>query len=450
MDEEETMTTTRRRVTGQLIPDAKRQEVIRLVEEGQLSGNEIAERVGVSRGKTQEIINTWKAVQQARHGQAPEAKTEEVLLGYIDLSGKTQARMHLDRETLDEYAERLLAGDRFPPVDLYYDGQRYHIADGHHRCHAAKKVGRTTITAIVRFGGRREALLHACSANATNGLRRSNADKRRSVFLLLQDEWWQTWSDGEIARHCGVSQPFVSKLRRERSQNGYEEYYEVDESRLVRRGRSTYAMDISRIGSCATPTTGQAPEVPQVTLPPTPGEAVDAPIDDEEVELPAFLCGDDWSPRERRHAYARYRALPADLQPTVAALLNQYGICVPDCCTMLEHITTMDETQRQELVRLQTSADAYERSCAITFALDRPPPPHPCVMLLYDVRRELADQSRRLAGAAARYPDLPGVAEVTAFGARLAAVAHDADALIDTLPRRTAGAAPAEEPPHGV
>jgi hypothetical protein len=162
-------------------------------------------------------------------------------------------------------------------------------------------------------------------------------------------------------------------------------------------------------------------------------DAVDADDDEEEVGLPAFLCGDDWSPRERRHAYALYLALPQELQPTVAALLNQPGICVPDRITMLEHIAAMDELQRKELVRLQTSADAYERNCAITFALNRPPPPHPRIMLLYEARRELMAVSRRVEHAAARYPDLPGAAEVAARSARIAAEAHEIEALIDTL-----------------
>jgi hypothetical protein len=151
------------------------------------------------------------------------------------------------------------------------------------------------------------------------------------------------------------------------------------------------------------------------------------------VELPAFLCGEGWTRRERAHAYALYLGLPAALQPTVAALLGQPGICVPDVGTMLEHITAMDEPQRAELVRLQTSADAYERGCAITMALKQPPPPHPRIMLLHEVRRDLMALSRRVEHAAARYPDLPGAAEVAAFGARLAERANDIDALIEQL-----------------
>jgi hypothetical protein len=52
-------------------------------------------------------------------------------------------------------------------------------------------------------------------ANATHGLRRTNADKRRAALTLLQDEEWQRWSNREIARQCGVTHTFVAKLRRE-------------------------------------------------------------------------------------------------------------------------------------------------------------------------------------------------------------------------------------------
>jgi hypothetical protein len=132
---------------------------------------------------------------------------------------------------------------------------------------------------------------------------------------------------------------------------------------------------------------------------PEPDDEEEEDVDDEAdegVELPAFLCGEDWTLRERAQAYALYLGLPADLQPTVAALLGQPGICAPDIRLMLEQITRMDEPQRQELARLQASADAYERSCAITMALNRPPPPHPRVMLLYEARRELMALSRRV------------------------------------------------------
>ena len=43
---------------------------------------------------------------------------------------------------------------------------------------------------------------------------RSNAEKREAVLKILRDPNWSQWSDGMIARHLGVSQPFVGNVRR--------------------------------------------------------------------------------------------------------------------------------------------------------------------------------------------------------------------------------------------
>ena len=51
--------------------------------------------------------------------------------------------------------------------------------------------------------------LHSVGANATHGLRRSNADKRRAVVLLLEDE---EWSSGQTRRSPGNA-PFITSCR---------------------------------------------------------------------------------------------------------------------------------------------------------------------------------------------------------------------------------------------
>jgi hypothetical protein len=51
-------------------------------------------------------------------------------------------------------------------------------------------------------------------ANSNHGKRRTNADKRKAVLTLLEDEQWAKWSDREIARRCLVSGEFAHKLRR--------------------------------------------------------------------------------------------------------------------------------------------------------------------------------------------------------------------------------------------
>lgn len=73
----------------------------------------------------------------------------------------------------------------------------------------------------MRAGTRRDAILYAVGANATHGLPRSNADKRRAVETMLRDEEWVVWSDREIARRTQTSAPFVAKVREETTVNIY-------------------------------------------------------------------------------------------------------------------------------------------------------------------------------------------------------------------------------------
>ena len=75
--------------------------------------------------------------------------------------------------------------------------------------------GRTTIQAEIHEGTKRDAILYACGANATNGIRRTSADKRQAVERLLNDEEWAKWSDREIAGRAAVGKSFVSNPRNE-------------------------------------------------------------------------------------------------------------------------------------------------------------------------------------------------------------------------------------------
>jgi len=51
----------------------------------------------------------------------------------------------------------------------------------------------------------RQRHLYSVGANADHGQRRTNADKRRAVLILLNDEEWGKWSDREIARRCDIA-----------------------------------------------------------------------------------------------------------------------------------------------------------------------------------------------------------------------------------------------------
>ncbi len=135
-----------------------------------------------------------------------------------EISTDTSAQMReagTDPATVAEYADAIEAGAVFPAVLLYHDGAAYYVADGFHRVEAARRIARDTILAEVRDGSGRDAILAAAGANATHGLRRTRADKRRAVETLLRDPDWTRWSDREIGKACAVDHKTVASVRRE-------------------------------------------------------------------------------------------------------------------------------------------------------------------------------------------------------------------------------------------
>ena len=69
------------------------------------------------------------------------------------------------------------------------------------------------IACDVRKGTRLDALKFSLGANQSNGLRRTNADKRHCVELALAE--FPKLSDRAIAGMCGVSAEFVRQQRPE-------------------------------------------------------------------------------------------------------------------------------------------------------------------------------------------------------------------------------------------
>jgi hypothetical protein len=145
----------------------------------------------------------------------PCIKTECLPLADIKIDTACQARAAINATIIDEYA-KIMKGrsdDTFPPVVVFHDGTDHWLSDGFHRHAAAEKAGLHSLKADIREGSRREAVLYAVGANVAHGLRRTNADKRRAVNILLEDEAWSTWSNRDISRRCGVDEGLVRKLR---------------------------------------------------------------------------------------------------------------------------------------------------------------------------------------------------------------------------------------------
>lgn len=144
-------------------------------------------------------------------------------------------------------------GSPVPPIVVVHDGSAYRVVDGFYRVKAACIAGLKVIEAKVLAGGKRDAILMACGMNATQfGLPRSRADKHRAVEVLLADEKWSKWSDSEIAKACGVSAPFVAKMKKQLTPN-------VSSERSFRNKHgSESTMDTSNIGKRQSPKTKSA------------------------------------------------------------------------------------------------------------------------------------------------------------------------------------------------
>jgi len=168
-------------------------------------------------------------------------ETKEININQIVVKDIIQQRENLNDSRVQDYVEELSNGTVFPPSVVFYDGERFYLADGFHRDQAYRKSGTETVTVTIYEGSERDAILYAVGANSDHGLPRTNADKRKAVETLLKDVEWREWSDGAIAERCRVSRPFVGKIRNELTSNGYE-------SSTIRKGEDGREYDISNIG----------------------------------------------------------------------------------------------------------------------------------------------------------------------------------------------------------
>lgn len=197
----------------------------------------------------------------------------------IRVNGGTQSRAGINRETVAEYAEAMQGGAVFPPLVVFHDGASYWLADGFHRYHAYAQINSHDVSADVRQGSQRDAILFSVGANASHGLRRTNDDKRRAVMVLLNDSEWSAWSDREIARQAGVSNRFVGNLRGQTvSVNGSQ----MGEQRTVTRNGTTYQQNTTNIGGGSKDDQKSEPEQFQAETPDHATLRVVASNDDQE------------------------------------------------------------------------------------------------------------------------------------------------------------------------
>ena len=232
-------------------------------------------------------------------------------LPILRTNGGAQARAAMDPAAVGDYADALRAGAKFPPAVAYYDGQSYWLADGFHRLEAHRAAGLEEMPCVVRQGTLRDAILFSVGANTTHGLRRTNADKRRSVERLLLDEEWRQWSDAEIARRTSVDPKTVASLRAQTIVT-----LEIPESneRLTADGRR---MNVTNIGARPTPPTLSTPSTPSTPAPSTSSTSSTSSTPPTPPHSPAFPP--ERLPQLTAHHIAGQLSLRAEGEKNLAA-----------------------------------------------------------------------------------------------------------------------------------
>jgi ParB-like chromosome segregation protein Spo0J len=123
-------------------------------------------------------------------------------LSDIRRDNSAQPRAMLNTDHIKDLADALEDGGELTPVDVFYDGFSYWLADGFHRWSAYHRAKREEIPVTVHEGDLRAAILYGITANNQHGvLKLTREEKRASVVKLLKDEEWGKWPQGQIDLH---------------------------------------------------------------------------------------------------------------------------------------------------------------------------------------------------------------------------------------------------------
>ena len=170
---------------------------------------------------------------QPHEGKEPELA--EIEIAQIRFDDVTYPREHINEDAVHEYSETMKKKVRFPEIEVFSSGGTFWLSDGRHRLEAGKMAGMTTIWAKVYQGTQRDAILHSFEANLGCGVRRTNADKRKAVKIVLQDPEWRNWNDTKIASRCHVSQQLVKEVKEEFAGTAHGKELDGGNSSIVER-----------------------------------------------------------------------------------------------------------------------------------------------------------------------------------------------------------------------
>ena len=131
----------------------------------------------------------------------------------INITGGTQSRLKIKEDYVEEIYEKMKDGVDYDAVTIFFDGKEYWLADGFHRYHATRKLGKSSIKCKITNGLLRDAILYSKVANNLHGLPPTLQDKINNAIEMIGDSEWGGWSNREIGRICDVSHVTIAKLR---------------------------------------------------------------------------------------------------------------------------------------------------------------------------------------------------------------------------------------------
>lgn len=132
------------------------------------------------------------------------------------LASTLRVRIQMSEETIMRYAECMESTDDlngFPPLEVYFDGKQYLLADGYLRLEAAKRAGHESIRVAINAGTADDAFWAAIIANGKHGLGLSRIERNRIIEIVVKR--WPDRSSRMIAMAIGVSGKYVSRIRNE-------------------------------------------------------------------------------------------------------------------------------------------------------------------------------------------------------------------------------------------
>lgn len=139
-----------------------------------------------------------------------------VKLGLVMVSPEWQPRAALDTAHVLELHEAIQGGRTLPALDVVEVEDGYALVDGYHRHAAMLATGqRTCELRVVAKGDRETARWWSFAANRAHGLKRTPADKRRTVRDALSHGYAADMSNADLAEHCGVGLTLIADVRKE-------------------------------------------------------------------------------------------------------------------------------------------------------------------------------------------------------------------------------------------